>query len=296
MSTQTIGFPSDGVRLEGDLYLPEDATGPVPAVAYGPGFGGVKEMLIPSYATALREAGIAVLAFDYAGFGSSEGEPRQHLDLDAQQQAYRDALDYLSTHPDIDAERLGLFGTSLSGGHSLAVAATDARVRSTVVLIPFTGLDVSAQPAELITAMEGAASGMAAGEPPQMIPSSGKPGELAAMNSDGAWEWTQRMAAGAPNFRNEVTLASLWNLANYHPATDLSALSTPVHVVLAADDAITPAAAARRTLEPISGVQILEFPQTHFELFDDHLEETVDLTTRWFTADLLALTPGKESA
>lgn len=288
MSTQTIDLLSAGVRLKGDLYLPDGAAGPVPAVAYGPGFGGVKEMLIPAYATTLSQAGIAVLAFDYAGFGSSEGEPRQHMDLDAQQQAYRDALDYLSTRPDIDPERLGLFGTSMSGGHALAVAASDARVRSTVVLIPFTGLDLSAQPAELVTAMRDAAARMAAGEPPQMIPSSGKPGEIAAMNSDGAWEWTRRMAAGAPTFRNEVTLASLWNLANYHPTTDLSALRTPVHAALAADDAITPAAAARKALEPIPGVEVVEFPQTHFELFDEHLQETIDLTTQWFTADLLS--------
>ncbi|MFD5199039.1 alpha/beta hydrolase [Streptomyces sp. NPDC058375] len=287
MSTHTIEFPSGGVRLKGDLYLPDGAVGPVPGVAYGPGFGGVKEMLIPAYAKALNQAGIAVLAFDYAGFGSSEGEPRQHMDLDAQQQAYRDALEYLSAHPDIDAERLGLFGTSMSGGHALAVASTDARVRSTVVLIPFTGLDLSTQPAELVTAIEDAAGRMAAGEEPQMIPSSGKPGEIAAMNSDGAWEWTQRMTADAPTYRNEVTLASLWNLANYYPATQLQAISAPLHVVLAADDAITPVGPARKALEPVVGVEIVEFPQTHFELFDDHLQETIDLATRWFTADLL---------
>ncbi|NKQ54404.1 alpha/beta fold hydrolase [Amycolatopsis sp. K13G38] len=288
MSTRTIDFASGGVRLKGDLHLPDDATAPVPAVVYGPGFGGVKEMLIPSYAKALNRAGIAVLAFDYAGFGSSEGQPRQHLDLDAQQQGYRDALDYLIACPGIAPGRLGVFGTSMSGGHALAVAATDARVRSTVVLIPFTGLDVSAQPAELLTAAEEAATRMASGEPPQMIANSGKPGELAAMNSDGAWEWVGRMAADAPTFRNVVTLASLWNVANYHPATDVFDISTPVHAVLAVDDGITPAAAARKALEPISGVEIVEFPQTHFEFFDHHLHETVDLTTQWFTADLLS--------
>ncbi|WP_432022606.1 alpha/beta hydrolase [Streptomyces parvus] len=287
MRTHTIDFPSGGVRLTGDLHLPDDAAGPVPAVAYGPGFGGVKEMLVPAYAKALSQAGIAVLAFDYAGFGSSEGEPRRHMDLDAQQQAYRDALEWLSAHPDIDAERLGLLCTSVSGGHALAVASTDARVRSTVVLVPFTGLDLSAQPPELVTAMREAARRMAAGEEPRMIPSSGKPGEVAAMNSDGAWEWTQRMAADAPTYRNEVTLASLWNLANHHPGTRLSAISAPLHVVLAADDAITPAGPAREALEPVPGVEIVEFPQSHFELFDDHLQETVEQTSRWFTADLL---------
>ncbi|MFF7073137.1 hypothetical protein [Streptomyces pseudovenezuelae] len=53
-----------------------------------------------------------------------------------------------------------------------------------------------------------------------------------------------------------------------------------MHAVLAADDAITPAAAARRALSTVAHLGVVEFPQTHFELFDSHLQETIDLTTR----------------
>ncbi|MEV5581169.1 alpha/beta hydrolase [Streptomyces parvus] len=285
MTMTTVNFDSDGVRLAGDLYLPDTASGPVPAVTMGPGFGGVKEILFPPYCEALAKAGIAVLSFDYANFGASDGEPRQHMDLDAQQRGYRHALDYLASRDDIDADRLGVFGSSMSGGHALGLASSDRRVRSTVVLIPFTGLDLSAQPAELVTAMEEAAKKMAAGEKPQMIASVGHPGDFAAMTTDGAWDWHERQAANAPSYRNEVTLASLWNLANYHPGEHLADITTPVHAVLATDDAITPAAAAREALSPIADVDIVEIPQTHFELFDDHLQETIDLTTRWFTTD-----------
>ncbi|WP_329257153.1 hypothetical protein OIE43_00970 [Streptomyces pseudovenezuelae] len=59
-----------------------------------------------------------------------------------------------------------------------------------------------------------------------------------------------------------------------------------MHAVLAADDAITPAAAARRALSTVAHLGVVEFPQTHFELFDSYLQETIDLTTRWFTTDL----------
>lgn len=288
MTMTTVTFDSDGLKLAADLYLPDTITGPVPAVAMAPGFGGVKEMLMPAYAASLAEAGIAVLTFDYANFGGSEGEPRQHMDLDAQQCAYRHALDYLAGRDDIDTTRLGVFGTSMSGGHALALASSDARVRSTVVLIPFTRLDVAAQPVELMAAVEEAAKRMAAGEEPLMIASTGKPGDSAVMTSDGAWAWMEQMSADAPTYRNEVTLASLWNLANYCPAENLSAIATPVHGVLAADDAITPAAAARQALSPIARLDLVEIPQTHFELFADHLQETIDLTTGWFTTDLRA--------
>ncbi|MGA5454484.1 alpha/beta hydrolase [Streptomyces umbrinus] len=288
MASTSITFPSDGHQLAGDLYLPDDITTPVPAVVMAAGFGGVKEMLMPPYAAALNKAGIAVLAYDYASFGSSEGEPRQHMDLDAQQRSYRHALDYLTACGDIDTSLLGVFGTSMSGGHALALAASDTRVSSAVVLVPFTGLDTSTLDPGLLDMFEDAARRQAAGEQPAMIASTGKPGDIAAMTSDGAWEWMERMTADAPTFRNEVTLASLWNLANYHPTGNLGAITCPVHAVLATDDAITPASAARLALSQIERLEIVEIPQTHFELFTDHLQETIDLASRWFAHDLHA--------
>ncbi|GAA0949714.1 alpha/beta hydrolase [Kribbella koreensis] len=293
MTLEPVTFDSDGVRLAGDLYLPDNPAGPVPGVVMAPGFGGVKEMLMPPYAASLNAAGIAVLVFDYAGFGSSDGEPRQHMDLEAQQRAYRHALDYLAARPGIDEERLGVFGTSMSGGHALAVASSDTRVRSTVVLIPFTSLDTSQLPPGLLDIFEDAARRQAAGEEPQMIASTGKPGEVAAMTSDGAWQWMERMTADAPTYRNEVTMASLWNLAGYHPTGNLEAIATPVHAILASDDAITPASAARQALRPVAQLDLVEIPQSHFELFTDHLEETIDLTTRWFERDFGTIDPAK---
>lgn len=287
MPTSDVTFRSQGLQLAADLYQPTEEKRPSPAVVMGPGFGGTKEMLFPPYAESLSTAGIAVLSIDYANFGSSEGEPRQHMDLSAQQRAYVDGLTYLETRDDIDSSRLGVFGSSMSGGHALAVAASDARVRSVVALIPFTGLDVPDELMPLIQAAEQASKGLEAGEEPQMITSHGQPGEFAAMNSDGAYEWMEQMSATAPTFRNEVTLASLWNLFNYHPTDDLSTISAPVHAVLATADKITPASAAKKAFQAVKNVETVEIPETHFELFGDHLQETIDLTTQWFSSDLL---------
>ncbi|MFJ9249600.1 hypothetical protein [Streptomyces sp. NPDC101776] len=153
---------------------------------------------------------------DYVLMTAGEGAPRQHMDLDAQQRVYRHALDHLADRDAIDTDRLGVVGTSMSGGHALALASTDARIRSTVALVPFTGLDLSAYPAELLSVVEEAAKNLAAGEEPLMIASVGHPG-------DGAWDWMERMTADTPSYRNEVTLAALWNLANHRPADKLQA-------------------------------------------------------------------------
>src|SRR5215510_6176496 len=101
-------------ELAADLYLPDGARGPVPAVVTGPGFGGVKEMLIPHFGEALARAGIATLAVDYAGFGGSAGTPRQDVIPKAQIRDLRRGLDHLFRDARIDPRRLGIFGTSMS--------------------------------------------------------------------------------------------------------------------------------------------------------------------------------------
>ncbi|MFJ8490487.1 hypothetical protein ACIRBZ_19335 [Streptomyces sp. NPDC094038] len=74
---------------------------------------------------------------------------------------------------------------------------------------------------------EDAAKKLAVGEGAQMIACAGHSGDFAAMTSDGAWDRTERMTADAPGYRNEVTLASLWNRADFRPAEHLSADSAP---------------------------------------------------------------------
>jgi hypothetical protein len=96
----------------------------------------VKELAQPHYARRFAESGIAALVFDYRGFGSSEGEPRQHIDPWAQIEDYNNALSYACSLPEVDADRAAVWGISYSGGHALIVAANDPRVRAVVSTAP----------------------------------------------------------------------------------------------------------------------------------------------------------------
>src|SRR6202043_429511 len=77
-------------------------------------------------------AGLAVILYDHANCGTSDGLPRQELDPIRQQRGYRDAITVLAAHPSVDPDRIGIWGTSYSGGHVLGVAAADRRVRAVV--------------------------------------------------------------------------------------------------------------------------------------------------------------------
>jgi uncharacterized protein len=130
-----VEFASEGTTCRGWLFLP-DGEGPFPAVALAGGWCYVRELVMPYYAQAFAEASLAALVFDYRNLGVSDGEPRQHLDPWAQIRDYRSALSFLERRTDIDADRLGVWGISYSGGHALILGATDPRVKCLVSQIP----------------------------------------------------------------------------------------------------------------------------------------------------------------
>ena len=135
MRSTEVEFRSDGVTVRGDLLLP-DGDGPHPVVVMAGGWCYVKELRQPQYAQEFVERGFAALIFDYRTIGASDGEPRQHLDPWAQIEDYRNAISYLETRPDIDADRIGVWGISYSGGHVLILGAIDPRVKVIVSNVP----------------------------------------------------------------------------------------------------------------------------------------------------------------
>jgi fermentation-respiration switch protein FrsA (DUF1100 family) len=104
---QDIEFDAEGVTLRGWLYLPDEASGPVPTVVMAHGFSAVKEMFLDSFAEAFAAGGLGALVFDNRNFGASDGEPRQEIDPWAQVRDYRDAITWVRTRSEVDAEDVG---------------------------------------------------------------------------------------------------------------------------------------------------------------------------------------------
>lgn len=137
MREETVSFFSEGMRIAGILRMPETTDQPCPAIVQGPGWLGLKDAkLYLRYHNALTEAGFAVLIFDYRGFGDSEGA--NNILLPAMQlEDLINAVTYLTTRDDIDADNIGAFGSGgTGGGNSIMLAAHDSRVSCVVSQVP----------------------------------------------------------------------------------------------------------------------------------------------------------------
>jgi pimeloyl-ACP methyl ester carboxylesterase len=133
---QPVEFQSCGLTIRGVLFGPDDASGLLPTVVMAGGWCYTKEIVMPHVARILLDVGVQTLAFDYRGFGESDGDRRQHIDPWMQIEDYRNAISYVEGRDDVDAGAIGVFGISYSGGHSLILAAIDPRIRAVVSLVP----------------------------------------------------------------------------------------------------------------------------------------------------------------
>ena len=136
ISERAVSYFSEGDRLAGVVYQDADLAGPRPGIVLCHGFTAIKEIILPDYARAFAEAGFVALAFDYRGFGESEG-PAGRLIASRQVEDIRNSVTFLRTLPEVDPERVGLWGTSYGAANVIVAASEDDRVRCVTAQVGF---------------------------------------------------------------------------------------------------------------------------------------------------------------
>jgi len=158
-----VSYYSQGARISAVLYAP-DGAGPdrrlpagqagLPGIVLCHGFTGIKELILPDYARRFAAAGYAALAFDYRGFGESEGE-RGRLIPYEQVMDIRNSITFMETLDEVDPERIGLWGTSYGAANVIYTAGIDPRPRCVVAQVGFGdgGRGLSRRPPEEVAAV-----------------------------------------------------------------------------------------------------------------------------------------------
>ena len=134
-----------GITLAADLYAPKGETGHFAAIAVCGPFGAVKEQSSGLYAQEMAIRGFLTIAFDPSFTGESGGEPRYVASPDINTEDFQAAVDYLSTRPDVDPERVGIIGICGWGGMALNAAAIDTRIKATAAMTMYDMTRVTAK-------------------------------------------------------------------------------------------------------------------------------------------------------
>ena len=296
MTRRDIEFDAEGVTLRGWFYTADGASGAAPTVVMAHGFSAVKEMYLDRYAEAFAAAGLNALVFDNRNFGASDGEPRQEIDPWAQVQDYRHAITYAGTLPEVDA-RIGVWGSSYSGGHVLVVAAIDRRVKAVACQVPMvSGHDNfrALVRADLIAGFQdGFNADRAAryrGDPPAMVPVVAEdPLAPCALPTSDSYQWFSETAKSrATAWRNEVTLRSVEAFSEYEPQAYLPYISpTPLLMLPAIGDHLTPCdlavAAYEKAREP---KKLIILPGGHFDAYVKGFDDSCGPARDWFVQHL----------
>jgi len=285
----------DGTVLRGWHYPAETAgSEPAPVVVMAHGFSGIKGSLT-KYAEVFSSAGLAVLLFDHRGFGDSDGAVRQEVDPYQQVSDFRDAITAAQTLPGVDADRLGVWGSSFAGGHAMVLGATDARVKCAAMQVPIISghatvmrlfrADVLAKVRKLFA--EDRLARMR-GEEPMRIPVFATDESLCALPPPVSARFIRASEEEDPLWRNEVTLRSLELLAAYEPARLIGLVSPkPLLLVVGARDVVAPAdlalAAYEKAREP---KRLVIHPGGHFATYYQHFEQSSGAARDWFLQHL----------
>ncbi len=154
---RTADITSEGVRLHAELFSLKSLAGkPLPTIIQAHGWGGVAANLRRD-AIDLANAGYLVITFDYRGWGQSDAriiltkpspvkptpgqnqkftaeviEQREYVDPLEQTTDWFNAINWAVGEPAVDKDRIGLRGSSFSGGHVFYVAAREPRVKAIV--------------------------------------------------------------------------------------------------------------------------------------------------------------------
>ncbi|GBG58233.1 alpha/beta hydrolase [Sporomusaceae bacterium FL31] len=292
-----VTFKSQGLNCAGWYYVPTQTTSEtkLPAIVMAHGWSLVKEAYLDKYAEKFAEAGFAVLVFDYRYTGGSEGTPRGQLFYFDQQQDYRNAITWVSLQPEVDTERIGIWGTSNSGGHVLHLGVFDKRVKAVVSQVP--GTDV---PDRYSTMNSDSLARRIKWQATQRVeqyktgvikyfPVIAPIGTPSVFPSKDAYDFFTEVSKIAPNWENKVTVETLEIYREYAPTKYIQMLSpTPLLMIVASNDDLVSTKAQldafERAREP---KKLVIIEGGHFAVyrgsgFDTAVTEAVE----WFKASL----------
>jgi fermentation-respiration switch protein FrsA (DUF1100 family) len=301
VGSQKVTFDNGGVRMAGNLYLPAnyDSGRKYPAIVVTHPWGGVKEQTSGLYARELARKGFITLAYDASHYGESGGEPRDLEDPADRVQDIRSAVGYLTSLPQVDANRIGAVGVCAGGGYTLHEAQTDLRVKAVAGVVAYdigdatrTGIQGASVTAEdrqkLLQGVAEQLNKEAAGGPvlvQQLLPSR----DQVNANTDNfireAVDYYLTPRSAHPNARNRFIVTSPGLHMAYYPLEHMELISPRPVLLIAGERAETRKFSEAAYAKAQHPKELLIIPgASHFDLYDkpQYVTPAVDKMAKFF--------------
>ena len=295
---RTVEFMSDGAVLRGRLYLPDQQPASVVVMAHG--FSATIPMVMDRYAECFRERGLAVLAFDHRGHGSSDGEPRGEINPWVQALGYIDAIGAARAIADIGSSPVALWSDSLGARVALGVAALDDRISALVCQVPALGGERGVDDADddRLAAMDRfLRTGLVRSPPDQWrsspVVSADQTASPSALKPMTAFRWFIEYGGRyGTGWTNRVVFTAPSDAPDFDPFACAPRVRVPTLFAMSADDEMPGAVSevTRAVFDRISGPkELLEVDGGHFGLLE-HPSRAFDNTSQaqatWLTRTL----------
>ena len=263
---------SGNEKIAADFYRPLDKKNPA-VIIMAHGFAGLRQFKLIPFAQKFAQAGYAVVLFDYRYWGGSTGYPRELVSIRHQLEDWQNMIGYVTKQKDLNHKQVVLWGTGLSGGYVLKLAAELKHIYAVISQVPY--LD-GAETAKLFPIQQmpkalklssqdymGAKIGLKPKRLPVVHPyalsffpmKDGYSGYMSIVNPDYFWS-------------GEVPARAFFHLIRFRPLEHTHNIQVPVLLIAAKHDHLTDIQLSREAATNIAPfVDYYEWDMAHFDIY-----------------------------
>ncbi|MEO0347963.1 MAG: alpha/beta fold hydrolase [Pseudomonadota bacterium] len=288
-----VTFFSEGQTIGADLYLPQhQANSKTAAVVLCHGFGGIKEVFLPSFAKKFAENGMVALCFDYRGFGDSDGQ-RGYLIPSNQHQDIKNAITYITSLDVVDRNKIALWGSSFGGANAIAVAASDHRVKALSVQLTFgscarvmTAEMTSAEEKKLLDTINKAMTREVTKNKALML----NPDQILTDAESKAVY--QQLLVSHPEIQIKMPLSTLGRMYEFKPERFARDVNIPTIVIAAENDIVCPASESEMLFDALGNNIAKKYVNIsgakHYDVYEgEYFNRSVEASLEWFNSYLV---------
>ncbi|MDM1759211.1 MULTISPECIES: alpha/beta fold hydrolase [unclassified Acinetobacter] len=282
-TVEPLYVPSGQEVIAADFYRPKNIKKPA-VIVMAHGFAALRQFRLIEYAKRFAQAGYAVVLFDYRYWGGSTGQPREQISLTDQLEDWKTVITYVSSKKSINSRKMVLWGTSLSGGYVLTLAAEVKNIQAVMVQIPFVDGNETAKlypihhlPKALKLSSQDYMSAKI-GMQPKTLPVV-HPFSLCFIPTRDSYNGYMSIVNPDYYWSGEVPARVFFNLIRYRPIEIVRRINIPVLFIAAKKDSVVPISSSRETATNIAPfVKYYEWNMSHYDIYHGQWLEKAILT------------------